>query len=70
MSKIGRNFRKQSCSKIEFRKHDFTKKKSPELKNSIDFLHRKLTLKVHFWHFLRPSGYVNLQNIAILFEYS
>ena len=38
--------------------------------NSVDFWHRKLTLKVQFWHFLRPSRYVNLQNTAISFEYS
>ena len=38
-------------------------------KNSVDFRHRKLTLKVQFWHFLRPWHYVNLQNTAISFEY-
>ena len=30
----------------------------------------KLTLKVWFWHFLRSWRYVNLQNLAISFEYS
>ena len=39
-------------------------------KNSVDFWHRKLTLKVQFWHFLRPWHYVNLQNTAISFVYS
>ena len=39
-------------------------------KNSVDFWHRKLTLKVQFWHFLRPWHYVNLQNTAISFESS
>ena len=40
------------------------------MKNSVDFWHRKLTLKLQFWHFLRPWHYVNLQNTAIPFEYS
>ena len=39
-------------------------------KNSVDFWHRKLTLKVQFWHFLRPWRCVNLQNTAISLEYS
>ena len=65
--------------KFNLEKIDFTKKCSPKLifldefffwKNSVDFWHRKLTLKVQFWHFLRPRHYVNLQKTAISFEYS
>ena len=39
-------------------------------KDSDDFLHRKLTLKVKFWHFLTHPHYTNLQNSMILFDYS
>ena len=39
-------------------------------KNSVDFWHRKLNLKVQCWHFLRPWHWVNLKNTAISFEYS
>ena len=34
------------------------------------FLHRKLSLKVRFWHFLTPPHYINLQNSMISFDYS
>ena len=65
--------------KLSLEKNVFNKKCSPKFKfldefffwkNSVDFWHRKLTLKVQFWHFLRPWHYVNLQNTAISFEYS
>ena len=39
-------------------------------KVSDDFLHRKLTLRVKFWHFLTPPHYTNLQNSMISFDYS
>ena len=35
-----------------------------------DFWHRKLTLKVTFWHFLSPPHYTNLQNSMMSFNYS
>jgi len=47
--------------KLSLEKNVFTKKWSPKLiflneiffwKNSVDFWHQKLTLKVRFWHFL------------------
>ena len=43
------------------------KKKIEE--DSDDFWHRKLTLKVKFWHFLTPSHYTNSQNLIIFFGY-
>ena len=58
-SKIGRDFFK--WFKIGVRKKSFLQKWSPKLiflnefslwKNSVDFWHRKLTLKVRFGHFL------------------
>ena len=72
--KIGHNYQTK-CLKIEFMKNCFYKidillNEKKSLKNSDDFLHRKLTLKIQFWHFLRPWHYVNLQNTAISFEYS
>ena len=39
-------------------------------KDSDDFWHRKLTLKVKFWYFLTASHYSNFQNLVISFEYS
>ena len=39
-------------------------------KDSDDFWHRKLTLKVRFCHFLIALHYSNLQNSMILFDYS
>ena len=39
-------------------------------KDSDDFWHRKLTLKVKFQHFLTPSHYTNLQNSMISFDCS
>ena len=38
--------------------------KKPQ-KDSNDFWHRKLTLKVKFWHFLTPPQYTNSQNSII-----
>ena len=37
-------------------------------KYSDDFLHRKFTLKVRFWHFLTTRHYVNSQDEIISFE--
>ena len=39
-------------------------------KDSDDFWHRKLTLKVKFWYFLTAPHYSNFQNFLISFEYS
>ena len=39
-------------------------------KDSDDFWHRKLTLKVKFWHFLTARHYSNSPNLAISFDYS
>ena len=38
-------------------------------KDSDDFWHRKLTLKVKFWHFSTPLHYTNSQNSIISFGY-
>ena len=46
----------------------FNEKKNQ--KDSDDFWHRKLTLKVKFWYFLRAPHYSNFQNLVISFEYS
>ena len=39
-------------------------------KDSDNFWHRKLTLKVKFWHFLIARHYSNSPNLVILFDYS
>ena len=39
-------------------------------KDSDDFWHRKLTLKVKFWYFLTAPHYSNFQILVISFEYS
>ena len=60
-SKIRRHFRNKSRSILKLSKNVFYKKCGPKLiffsekkiqKDSNDFWHRKLTLKVKFWHFL------------------
>ena len=38
-------------------------------KDSDNFWHRKLTLKVKFWHFLTPSHNTNFQNSIFSFWY-
>ena len=38
-------------------------------KDSDDFWHRKLTLKVKFWLFLTPPHYTNSHNSIIFFGY-
>ena len=38
-------------------------------KDSYDFRHRKLIMKVEFWHFLTPPHYTNSQNSITSFEY-
>ena len=75
LQKLGLILESKVIQKLSLEKNVFNKKCSPKLKfffwkNSVDFWHRKLTLKVQFWHFLRPWHYVNLQNTAISFEYS
>ena len=79
LQKLGLILESKVVQKLSLEKNVFNKKWSPKLifldeiffwKNSVDFWHRKLTLKVQFWHFLRPWHYVNLQNTAISFEYS
>ena len=79
LQKLGLILESKVVQKLSLEKNVFNKKCSPKLifldeiffwKNSVDFWHRKLTLKVQFWHFLRPWHYVNLQNTAISFEYS
>ena len=39
-------------------------------KDSDDFWHKKLTLKVKFWHFFTPPHYTNSQISIISFGYS
>ena len=39
-------------------------------KDSDDFWHRKLTLKVKFWYFLTAPHYSNFQNLVISLKYS
>ena len=39
-------------------------------KDSDNFLQRKLTLKVKFWHFLKARHYSNSPNLVISFGYS
>ena len=79
LQKLGLILESKVVQKLSLEKNVFNKKCSPKLifldefffrKNSVDFWHRKLTLKVQFWHFLRPWHYVNLQNTAISFECS
>ena len=79
LQKLGLILESKVVQKLSLEKNVFNKKGSPKLifldeicllKNSVDFWHRKLTLKVQFWHFLRPWRYVNSQNTAISFDYS
>ena len=44
-------------------------KKRKKKKDSDDFLHRKLTLKGKFLHFLTPPYYTNSQNSIFFFGY-
>ena len=59
--KLGIILESKVVQKLNLEKNVFTKKWSPKLiflnefffwKNSVDFWHWKLTLKVRFWHFL------------------
>ena len=77
LQKLGLILESKVVQKLSLEKNGFNKKCSPKLiflnefffwKNLVDFWHRKLTLEVQFWHFLRPWHYVNLQNTAISFE--
>ena len=61
LQKLGLILESKVVQKLSLEKKVFSKKWSPKLifvdensfwKNSVDFWHRKLTLKVHFWHFL------------------
>jgi hypothetical protein len=79
LQKLGLIWESKVVQKLSLQKNAFNKKGSPKLifldeiffwKNSVDFWHRKLTLKVQFWHSLRPWRYVNLESTAISFEYS
>ena len=64
VSKIRRHFRNKSCSILKLSKNVNNKKCAPKLiffnkskieKDSDNFWHRKLTLKVKFWHFFDIS---------------
>ena len=79
LQNLGLNLESKVVQKLSLEKNVFNKKCSPKLiflnefffrRNSVDFWHKKLALKVQFWHFLRPWRYVNLQNKAISFECS
>ena len=77
-TKIGHHFSSKSIYKLMWSKN--VKKKMWSLtgifqskkieKYSDDFWHRKLTLKVKFWHFLTPPHYTIYQNSIISFDYS
>ena len=77
MSKIGHYFRKKKISKIMLSKNVNNKKCAPILiffhekneKDSDDFRHRKVTLKVKLRNFLTPPHYANSQNSIICFGY-
>ena len=49
---------------------DILQWKKKNQKDSDDFWHRKLTLKVKFWYFLTAPHYSNFQNLVTSFEYS
>ena len=79
LQKLVLSLESKVVQKLNLEKNVSSKKLSPKLifldefffwKKSVDFWHRKLTLEVQFWHFLRPWRYINLQNTALLFEYS
>jgi hypothetical protein len=79
LQKLSLILERKVVQKLSLEKNVFYKKWSPKLifldeiffwEISVNFWHRKLTLKVQFWHFLRPWRYVNLQNAIISFEYS
>ena len=70
LQKLGIILESKVVQKLSLEKNVFNKKVSPKLIFLYDFWHWKLTLKVQFWHFLRPWRYVNLQNTTISFEYS
>ena len=62
---LSKNINNNNCApKMIF----FNEKKNQ--KDSNDFWHRKLTLKVKFWYFLTAPHYSNSQNLVISFEYS
>ena len=75
-SKIRRHFRNKSRSILKLSKNVFYKKCGPELiffsekkiqKDSNDFWHRKLTLKVRFRHFLTTPVNICKSQIKKLF---
>ena len=75
--KLGIIFRKQKDFKIDVINVN-NKKCAPKLvffnekkieKDSYDFRHRKLIMKVEFWHFLTTPHYTNSQNSITSFEY-
>ena len=78
-SKIGHDFGNKVVQKLTLSINIFYKKRAPKQlffnekknqKDSDDFWHRKLTLKVKFCHYLTPCHYSNSQNLVISFEYS
>ena len=72
LSKIGHHFRKLMLSKNVYNRKSALKMKFFNEKNekdSNDFWHSKLNLKVKFWHFLTPAHYINSQNSIVSFGY-
>ena len=61
---LWRNVNKKNCAaRFIF----FNEKKSERFRIFLDI--EKLTLKVKFWHFLKPCRYSNSQNSIISFDY-
>ena len=74
LSKVRHHFSNKVILKLILAKNVGNKKCLPKLlffnekqieKYSDDFPHRKLTLKVKFWHILTPPHYTNSQNSTI-----
>ena len=63
LAKIGHHYCNKVISKLTLPKNVNNNK------DSDDFWHRKLTLKVIFWHFLTAPHYSNPQNSIIFFGY-
>ena len=61
---LSKTFNNKKCaSKMIFFKENIEK-------DFDDFCHRKLTLKIKFWHFLTLPHYANSQNSRIFFKES
>ena len=76
--KLGMILGNKVVQKLKLEKNVFYKKWPPKLiflnfsffwKNSVDFWHRKLTLKVWFWHFLTNWCSPYSQNTTVSFEH-